>query len=229
MIGSYELDTVVVGDCLDVMKQMPDECVDLVLTDPPYNASQNSIMIKGIGGADYSTIHESWDDAFDPLSVWPELLRVSRQGVVFCSYHLLDAWLSIIKRDCVFRQIIHLQKTNPIPSARKMWRFTTQYGLWWAKPKYTFNKISAGRDVLTYSAGHTGIRWHPTSKPVGPMGTIIEVHSNEGDLVFDPFMGSGTTAVAARMLGRHFFGCDISEEYVAMAQERLQMVQVRLL
>jgi len=217
-----ETNTIVVGDCLDVMKQMPDRCVDLVVTDPPYNASHNSFTITGIEGGDYKTICEDWDLDFDPGIVWPDLLRVSRAGVIFCSHHILAQWLTLIQDSGLFRQIIHLQKTNPMPSARKAWKFTTQYGLWWARPGYTFNRKSAGVDILTYSAGHTGINWHPTSKPVKPMETIIKVHSNPGDLVADFFMGSGTTAVAADRLGRRWFGCDNNPDYVAMAMERIE-------
>lgn len=223
-----ELDTIVIGDCLDMMKNMPDECVDLIVTDPPYNASHNSLTVKGICGPDYTTIKEGWDLNFNPEQVWPDLLRVSRQGVLFTSHHILERWLFLMKESGSFKQILHLQKTNPIPTARRFWRFTTQYGLWWAKPSCTFNKQFAGKDVLMYSAGHTGILWHPTSKPLTSMESIIRVHSNEGDLVFDPFMGSSTTAVAALKLGRHFYGCDINPEYVELANKRIEKAKLEM-
>lgn len=223
-IGPFPLNTIVCGGCLDVMAQMPDECVELVLTDPPYNASHDSFTVRGVGGGDYTTINETWDLDFDPSLFWPDLLRISRQGILFCSYHIIEQWLALIKKDGVFRQVLHLQKTNPMPSARKYWQFTTQYGLWWAKSPYIFNRQYSGHDILTYSAGHTGIQWHPSTKPLAPMESIIRVHSNPGDLVFDPFLGSGTTAVAAKKLGRRFFGCDISQEYVDMANKRLAKI-----
>jgi len=221
-LGPFPINTIVVGDCLDVMRQMPDECVDLIVTDPPYNASYNSLTITGVKGSDYTTICEDWDLDFNPTIVWPELLRVARAGIVFCSHHLLAQWLALIQGSGFFRQIIHLQKTNPLPSARKVWRFTTLYGLWWAKSPYTFHKEWAGMDILRYSAGHTGIAWHPTPKPVAPIAALIRVHSNPGDIVFDPFMGSGTTAVAADRLGRRWFGCDINPEYVRLALKRIE-------
>jgi len=69
---------------------------------------------------------------------------------------------------------------------------------------------------------------HPTPKPLWLLERIIETTSNPGDLVFDPFMGSGTTAVAAQKLGRHFFGCDLSEEYVILTNDRLGKIQLDL-
>lgn len=230
MESSVKIDTIACGDCLDVMADMPSGCADLVVTDPPYNATETRFqgrVITGVGGGDYETINEAWDCGFSPDKVWDELLRISRAGIVFCDYHLLEQWLCLIKSSNTFRQIIHFQKTNPIPNPRKLWNHTILYGLWWAKSPYTFNKEWAGHDILKYSAGHTGIAWHPTVKPLHSFEMLIKVHSNLSDLVFDPFMGSGTTAVAALKLGRHFYGCDINPEYVGLANERIEKAKLQ--
>ena len=67
---------------------------------------------------------------------------------------------------------------------------------------------------------------HPTQKPLYIIERLIEIHSNQEDMVFDPFVGSGTTAVAALKLGRHFYGCDINPEYVKMANERIEKARL---
>ncbi|MCK4302643.1 MAG: site-specific DNA-methyltransferase [Candidatus Eisenbacteria sp.] len=210
--GSRPVNLIVHADCLDVMRDMADDSVDLILTDPPYDTP--------VAGKVYS-----WDKGFNPTVCWYEMLRVSKQGVVCCGDVLLGQWLRLLREGRVFRQILHLEKTNPVPhSGRLFWR-AIQYAVWWAKPDYTFNKDRRRKDVFTYSVGgNRNIKWHPTPKPLEPMKAIIRVLSNEGDLVFDPFLGSGTTCVAAKELGRDYVGCDITEEYVIKARKRLAKI-----
>ena len=211
-LGTNQANTIVCADCLSVMREMADNSADLILTDPPYDSP--------VAGKTYD-----WDKGFNPTLYWSEMLRVSKQGVVCCGDVLLGRWMKLLREAGVFRQILHLEKTNPVPhSGRLFWR-AIQYAVWWAKPDYTFHKDFRRKGVFTYSVGgQRNVRWHPTPKPLGPMKAIIRILSDEGDLVFDPFMGSGTTGVAAKELGRDYFGCDITPEYVTQANERLAKI-----
>jgi DNA modification methylase len=123
-------------------------------------------------------------------------------------------------------------KPNAAPNfTGRMMTESTERALWFCPSgsRWTYNRLWAKaqnngkgyRDVWTFNAmGHD--RYHPTQKPVALIERFIGLISNPGDLVCDPFMGSGTTAVAARNLGRRFIGCDLSREYVMTARRRVQ-------
>jgi len=195
-LGPYSLDTIVVGDCLDVMKQMPDGCVDAVITDPPY-------------GVDFHG--EQWDAEI------PQWLDEARR----------------VGKSVLFTTSPTTQWTYPQPDLVACWfspgstayRPGGKFNHW--TPILVYGKFGAWVDVLRLPRiSHTYPRgfWHPSPKPEALMLWLVENTGNPGDVIFDPFMGSGTTAVAAKKLGRHYFGCDISEEYVKLARERVAKI-----
>ena len=124
-------------------------------------------------------------------------------------------------------RLIIWQKTNPVPLNSKRNYLTNSrevavLGVKGGKP--TFNS-EYDNGVYEYAIPNNGTRYHPTQKPLGLFRELILKHSNPGDLILDPFLGSGTTAVAADMEGRQFAGCDKDGEYVAIAQRRIQTGQ----
>ena len=213
----------------DYMKEsMDDGTVDLILTDPPYNISRKTGFKNGklkkfnVIDMDFG----EWDHEEIDLGKFIELSyqKLRKGGTIIVWY---DLWklgkLSDIMKDKGFvmlRQIIW-QKTNPVPinmkrtylsNAREMAVVAVKGG------KPTFN---SEYDRGEYLFPIPQPRQHPTQKPYGLFAQLVLKHSNEGDLVLDPFMGSGTTLDACLEHNRDFMGCDINEKYFDIVQERV--------
>lgn len=235
-----ELNRLHQGDALKLLKGMNSDSVDLVVTDPPYNISNygNSITKKGseITRGDFGE-WDKWDDIetyFGWCLAWvSELERVCKQGASFYTFfdnHYADHLTYLIEKETGFRQKapIVLVKNNPIPHIRKTnFRSTFERATLFVldedkKPK-TFNFISQGvmKNVMFYNIGQKKTS-HPTEKPLRIIRDFVRISSNEGDLVLDPFTGSGTTAVAALQSGRNFIGFEKKLEYCEMARSRME-------
>lgn len=223
-----EVDTVVCGDCLDVMRDMPDGCVDLSVVDPPFNLGFD----YGPGSDDNKPLDEyrQW-----LKTIMDEVERITKEG------RLIFLWQAM--RHC-------LLVWNDYPQARLMagckdfvqmrkvdvqWAFDPI--LFWHKGKTEYQFASRGpigcrRDwvvgnhIPERNSGEA--KWHPCPRPMSHVEYVVNQWSKKGDLVFDPFLGSGTTAVAALKLGRHFYGCDINEEYVKLANERIEKTRLEM-
>lgn len=212
------------GDCLERMKEIPDGSVDMVLTDPPYNiARKNNFHTMGRSGIDFG----EWDKGFDLFSYIDIVVKkLNKNGsfVVFNAWRNLGAiaeYAESVGLDT--KDMLRLEKTNPMPRNRDR-RYITDYecAIWFVKKgaKWTFNrqdeKYQRPKFVHSIDKG-----FHPTQKSLGLMKELVLIHSNEGDTVLDPFMGSGTTGVAAVNLNRKFIGIELDPEYFAIAEKRI--------
>ena len=245
------LDRVLVGDCVGEMARLPEASVDLVFADPPYNLQlagdllrPNNTLVDGVNQdwdrfvsfADYDAFTRSW------LTACRRVLKPNGAIWVIGSYHnifrlggaLQDLGFWILN-DIIWR------KTNPMPNFRGR-RFTNAHEtLIWASQsassRYTFNyesmkalnddlqmrsdwliPICSGPERLRDGSGRKA---HPTQKPEGLLHRVILASSNPGDVVLDPFFGSGTTGAVARHLGRHFIGIERDAAYVEAARARI--------
>ncbi len=222
-------------EALKGMSTLAPESVDLVLTDPPYNiAGSHKLTVRH--GRIMST-KEAWGDwdTFDPKEydafigrVLDESYRVLKPGGALYMFSAREDngffVREAVKRGFVYRNQLALVRRCPLPSmAKKNWRSGFELCLYVTKGKpKTFNFLSQ-RECVNVSYYHSTHKQsdHPTEKPLADIRRIVLVSSNPGDLVLDPFMGSGTTAVAAKATGRRFIGFDKSAEYVRMARHRL--------
>ena len=220
------------GNCLEVMKSIPDGSVDLILTDPPYNiARKNNFHTMGRAGIDFG----EWDKGFDLYSYINEIPRILKKDA---SVIIFNDWKNIgeIARHCesvglVIKDMIRWEKANPMPRNRDR-RYVTDYevAVWCTNKhaKWTFNRTDPSyqrpeyRGSLTPQGERTG---HTTQKPEWLMEQLLEVHSSVGDVVCDLFMGSGTTGVACCNLSRSFIGIELSEEYFKIASKRIAEAQ----
>jgi len=223
--------------CLDGLKSMPDECVDLIFTDPPYYQyrAQNVAGLKN-----HKDVVTEFDfDGFDSEEAYLDFLenvlsecyRVAKPGAagyLWCG----DDFVSYLNRmvekvGFQFRKVIHWHKTNPFPAiyTRKMYANSMEMMVHFSKgtPK-TWNHKPVNKmhnfieAPICMGKERTA---HKTQKPLKVCLPFIEISSNAGDLILDPFMGSGSTAVAAKKLHRNFIGFETNPEFCAIAEQRI--------
>ena len=215
------------GDCLDLLSKIKDNSIDLIVTDPPY-------LIDTTGGGLYTQPDKQYvkelnamKDGFSEI-VLNELCRVMKKINIyfFCSQKqiipLTDYFVT--KRKCNWN-ILSWHKTNPIPACGNKYLTDTEFILFFRE-----------KGVKVYGEFNTKKTWyatplnqsdkkrygHPTVKPIEIVKNLIINSSNENDWVLDPFMGSGTTGVACKELGRNFIGFELDEKYFNIAKERIE-------
>jgi len=208
------------------MREMPDKCIDLVLTDPPYGigitdnrtvGGGNKVFGKPgtwVSAKDYGV--SEWDSVRIDERALAEMRRVSKNQIIFGGNYYADlldpspCWLVWDKDNSGNFADCELAWTSFKTAVRKFkWRWN---------------------GMLQEDMCHKEERIHPTQKPVPLFMQILEKYSKPGDLVLDPFLGSGTTAIACLRTGRHFIGIEKHEPYFLKAQERIdkERAQVRL-
>src|ERR1700733_823298 len=206
------IDTVLSGDCIEVMRGLDRESVDFILTDPPYLVDYRS--------RDGRTIRNDADDRW-LKPAFSEAHRVLRRDSFCISFYgwphadkFMAAW-----RAAGFRIVGHLVFRKAYASSVRLLRYQQELAYLLAKgsPKQPACPIP---DVIDFR--YTGNRLHPTEKPVSALMPLIGAFSQEGSLALDPFCGSGSTLVAARQLRRHFIGIELDSQYHAIASQRLQ-------
>ena len=199
---------ILLGDCLEVMRSMPDKCVDLLLTDPPYGLN---ICRKKIGYAGFNTVQKkAWDEAIPTEEYFSEMLRVAKNAMLwggnYCGMSS-RCWLVWDKGEG--------SKDRDFAEAELA--FTT----FDANVRIFKYDPLAGRD-------YNG-KIHPTQKPVPLFVWCLEQFAPPGALVFDPFSGSGTTAIACHNMGLDFICVEKDADYHAASVERLRKHRQQLL
>jgi len=212
-------------DCLEFMKQVPDNYFDLVLTDIPYNEcdvdnngiwDKNTNMQNMCKADDFSNI--------DMKILLSELDRVCKGSYyVFCGVEQISEIRKYFNKKHSTRLVIW-EKTNPMPiNGKYVFLSGIETCVWAKKPNATFNE-SCRNTVFRYPLGIDRSD-HPTTKPLKLFEEFIKISTNPRDKVFDPFMGSGTTAIACKSLGLDWCGCELEADYVEIANKRLEKVQ----
>jgi site-specific DNA-methyltransferase (adenine-specific) len=240
------------GDCIEIMKNLPKGKINLILTDPPYNASNGGVNLPNnkTGGA-YYKVNEKWDK-FDNYDSYMDFTRkwideadklLAQNGsIMVCgSMHNIGEVIYALKeKGYKFLNMITWKKSNPMPSiAKRTLTYSTEFIAWFSKGKgWTFNydnmkKYNQGkqlRDVWEFSVcqgperikGEDNRAAHPTQKPLALFKRLVEMASKENDIILDPFMGIGTTAVASIELNRNWIGIDQEEKYIHLANKRIE-------
>ena len=250
------LNQILCGNCIEVMRGIPDASVDAVFADPPYNLQLGSkTLYRPEDQTAARAVRDEWDsfesnEAYDDFTrQWmQECKRVLKPtGAMWTigSYHNIFR-VGTILQDMGFwilNDVVWV-KTNPMPNFRGT-RFTNAHEtLIWATPtktgKYTFNyetmkKLNGGKQMRSdwdmniclgeeRLKGLDGKSLHNTQKPLDLLRRVILASTKPGDIILDPFMGSGTTAAAAREMGRNFIGIEQNETYVNAARERIKNI-----
>jgi len=231
------IDKVLCGDCLTVMKEIPDNSIDLVVTDPPYDYLWFEQDSGGQGGGVYKNspvmeqIRERELFSFNPHTIIPLLYQKLRRinMYIFANVTLLPDLFELAKQQEAHFDILVMQKPGSPPANNGHYYPDMEY-IAFLKKGATFN--TRLKPNTMYSKLFTRLRrthkYHPTQKPLDLVRRYILVSSNEGDIILDPFLGSGTTAVAAKQLGRRYIGIGIVEDYCSIARDRLRQYEMAL-
>ncbi len=253
-IEAPRFNEVVQGECLEILRGLPSECVDLVFADPPYNLQLDGDLLRP-NNTVVDGVHQAWDkfasfaeyDRFTRawLAECKRVLKPNGAVWVIGSYHNifrlgaalqdLGFW---IQNDVVWR------KTNPMPNFRGKRLTNAHETLIWAsrdqasRATFNYDALKAGNDDVQMRSDwlfpicsgperlkdEGGRKAHPTQKPEALLHRILVASSNPGDVVLDPFFGTGTTGAVAKRLGRRWIGIERDPDYAAAARERIDRV-----
>ncbi len=248
-----QLDHIILGDSIEEMARMEDASIDLVFADPPYNLQLGGDLTRP-DGSHVDAVTDSWDkfgsfaeyDAFTRrwLAEARRVMKADASLWVIGTYHNIFRVGSILQdlgfwvmNDIIWR------KSNPMPNFKGT-RFTNAHEtLIWAsrspraRPTFNYKAMKALNEDLQMRSDWTlpicsggervkidGVKAHPTQKPEALLHRVLLASSHEGDVVLDPFFGSGTTGAVARRLGRHFIGIEREPRYAEVARARIDAV-----
>ena len=248
--NTLETNVVLEGDCIKLLKTLPDKSIDLVFADPPYNLQLKGDLWRP-NNTKVSAVNDEWDkydsfSAYDSFtSGWlTECRRVLKNDGsiwVIGSYHNIFRVGKILQDlDYWILNDILWVKTNPMPNFKGT-RFNNSHEtLIWAgksektKPTFNYKTMKAHNEdkqmrsdwLIPICSGQervkiNGLKAHSTQKPLALLRRIINATTKPSDIVLDPFLGSGTTAVAAKELGRSYIGIERDKTYVKVANMRL--------
>ena len=221
------IDEIYCMDCLEGLSKIESRTVSLVIADPPYELQQhNGASAFGRANRDY---HQGIDHLQTGISdlVLYEMLRVCKHPnmYVFCSKDQLPQLFNFALQNKLSYDLLTWHKTNPVPTCNNKYLSDTEYIMFMRKGANLYGTYESKRKYfVTPTNTEDKKAWgRPTPKPVNIIRTLIENSTQEGDLVLDPFMGSGTTAIAAIRSNRHYIGFELSEEYHKICQKRISV------
>jgi len=192
-------------DCLEFMKTLPDKCIDLVLTDPPYGIGIDGSDESIKDGVQIRKKYEwgGWDKNIPSKEYFTEMVRVSK-NIIVCGANYFNEYLEQGHKGWV------------------VW-YKAQQGLTMSDCEIIYTSFDVPTRIFILHRTHL---WqenpqHPTQKPIELFKYLVVNFSKESDIILDPFLGSGTTAVACKQLKRNYIGVEISKKYCAIAIARL--------
>jgi modification methylase len=244
------LDRIIKGDCIAAMRALPDACIDMVFADPPYNLQLGGDLFRPEGGR-VDAVDNDWDKfdtfaAYDKftkewLAEARRILKPNGSIWVIGSYHNIFRVGTAIQDEgfWILNDIVW-RKANPMPNFKGT-RFTNAHEtlIWASKSedaRYTFNyrAMKTLNDELQMRSDWTfpicggperlkrnGTKAHPTQKPEALLYRVLLACTKPGDVVLDPFFGTGTTGAVAKRLKRHWIGIEREDVYIDVAQERI--------
>lgn len=205
------------GDCLQRMKEIPDGSVDLVLTDPPYGMAFQSNYRKDRHAKIHGDAGIEWLGEF--CRELSRVMKMDSAAYVFCSFHHIEKFK--VELECVLKvkNLLVWEKNNTsMGDLRGDFAPKVEFVILAVKGRPL---IRGKRDPNIFKFSKTGNDLHPTQKPVDLCEYLVSKFSDVGDMILDPFMGSGTTGVACVNTGRRFIGIERDEGYFEIAKKRI--------
>jgi DNA modification methylase len=221
-IGDFDCCSVVCGDCLELMRSLPDGCVDAVITDPPYGMGYSPISTRvreGKRKGSANTYHAAidWDESLNPEWM-QQCQRVSSSVAWFCNWRM---WPQVVEMGgnptsmIVWAKDCHTGAPCPLAPQQEIIGIFGEL-----KPTRFETNVWFEPIIPTWEYRH-----HPNEKPLALMARLISLYPD--GVLLDPFAGSGSTLVAAKKLGRHYLGFEISPEYYSIARKRIAAVEAQ--
>lgn len=229
----FEVDYIECANCIEAMRSLPENSIDLVVTDPPYRLvgggnTTNKCKVGGILSRDCEYARQGKLFEFNNIrfSDWiPEVFRILKNGThayIMCnSRNLFDLWGAASAAGFKFVNLLVWKKNNKTPNRYYMQQ--CEFILLLRK--------GAARDINNmglanwFDIANIKDKQHPTQKPVELIKIFIEQSSAEGETVLDPFLGVGTTAIAAMLADRHYIGFELSQEFFNIACKKLDEIE----
>ena len=225
-------------DCLSMLKEIPDNSINLILTDPPYNIAKYSTgNLKFDWRSDINNDLAEWDlielKPSDLVKEFKRILTPNGNIFIFCSYNIIGEYHKAFDPEFDTFQFMVWHKKNPVPNFRKSsflnscelivscwnkghtWNFTSQNDM----HNFIESGICMGKERIKNNEGKN---LHPTQKPLAVLEKIIKIASNENDVVLDCFNGVGSTGEAALKLNRRYLGIEIDSMYMEATKKRLE-------
>jgi len=194
------LNTIIEGDCLEVMKQIPDKSIDLVLTDPPYGTGISKNPVRQMHAK------KEWDNEIPTEEYFREIFRISKNQIIWGGNYF----------------------SLPPSQGFLIWDKKQPENFSLAMCEYAYSSFQNPAKIHRLSVLEERGKQHPTQKPVKLFKWILAKYTEEGQTVLDPFAGSGTTAIACHDLKRNFICIEKELEYVAISQKRLDEARMQL-
>lgn len=251
-----KLNSIIKGDCIEVLKSLPDNSVDMIFADPPYNMQLGGDLHRP-DNSKVDAVTDHWDQ-FESFRVYDEFTNawlaqarrvLKDNGTIWVigSYHnIFRVGASIQDQGFWILNDVIWRKNNPMPNFRGTRLCNAHETLIWAskheKSKYTFNydALKTMNDDLQMRSdwllpicngnerlkNDDGDKVHTTQKPESLLYRILMTASKPGDVILDPFFGTGTTGAVAKKMGRHFIGIEREDAYIKAATKRINAIDV---
>lgn len=219
------LNSILNMDCMEGLEQVPDNFVDLIVMDPPYE-------LQTQGGGAFGNAHREYHDQLSPISkgITNDVLDVLCRKMkavniyIWCNKAQLRQYLDYFDDRKCSVDLLTWHKTNPTPTCNNKYLSDTEYCIF-ARDKgvklYGSYETKRKFYVTASNTEDKKMYGHPTVKPLDIIRNLVINSSEGGGIVLDPFMGSGTTAVACKLTGRHYIGFEIDPEYCKIACNRV--------
>ncbi len=219
------------GDMLEILKTLPANSIDACITDPPYgtNDGRGKTIKRGSSHTNFSVM--DWDRSL-PLQYLLEIERIMKPdtwGAIFTDNMAISyVWSALEGYGLRPRNTFYWIKYNKAPTPRSNFKSCVETAVFFTKGRTTIKWNGGGNQPnyidMPFVTGNERVD-HPTQKPIKLMRHIIKLVTDEGDIVIDPFMGSGTTGCACALDGRNFVGIEINKEYFDIAQKRIEQCE----
>ena len=229
------LNQIIEGDCLEVMKGIPDHSIDMLFTDPPYKLTGggkgSSLLRKPeLENCAFTTTGEVFADPTPEFSDWiPLLYRVLKESayvfIMSNDRNLREIWGECENSGLIFCELLVMDKGAGVPSS--YFFKSAEFVLMFRKGGYKKLEVFGHKTVFNVKMPIGENKVHPTEKPIDLIIPIIMACSKEGNVILDPFVGSGTTALAALNTGRFFIGIEKDEGYREIARKRVEQAQAQ--
>jgi len=220
------MDTIQCIDCVIGLKKIPDSSIDLVIADPPYGISRElNCKNQRLGRTAKLNFNFGEWDKFN--REWLEIAVKKTKGwiISFCAKKDIGIYWDILEKNgFIAIDSLVWQKPDPLPLNAKSRFLNAWEAIIVGKRSGAHWGSTYAHNIFKYQAPKGKERIHPTQKPLGLIRDLIKLTTRKGDIVLDPFMGSGTTAVACKNLGRHYIGFEIDKKYCEQAIKRVNSI-----